>query len=474
MRPIACLIAIALTASALYASEPVAPPPKMVGVTTFAPVAKAVAPSVVTVFSTKEVDGDERMQEVPPQLRRFFGMPEGGGPEGQGQPQRQQGLGSGVIVSADGYVLTNNHVVEGADEVRIAFNDQRTELIAKVIGSDAKSDLAVLKIDPGAMTLVPIQWADSAAVQVGDVVLAVGNPFGVGQTVTSGIISATGRGFGLVDYEDFLQTDAAINRGNSGGALVDIEGKLIGINTAILSPVGVNLGIGFAVPSNFARSIMDQILTDGKVTRGYLGVVIQPVTDEIAKAWQLPNRDGALVADVADDGPADKAGFANGDVIVEVDGRPVTDPRHLRLHVAQVKPGAEMPVTVLRDGKRETLTVTVGDLADSGVAERDGRRPARGGGSLGLGLGEVDDGARDQFDIPAKVDGALVSQVRPGSPAAEAGLSAGDVITQVDREKIRSAEQCAELLRARKDADVILRVWSKTGSRYVVIEGAAK
>ncbi|MBA3846161.1 MAG: trypsin-like peptidase domain-containing protein, partial [Planctomycetes bacterium] len=241
MRPLA--IALALTCSCvacmpLTAGEAVAPPPNMVGVTTFAPVVKAVAPSVVTVFSTKDVDNDDRTQEVPPQLRRFFGVPEGGG--GEGPSQRQQGLGSGVIVSADGYILTNNHVIEGADEVRIALNDQRTELIATVVGSDAKSDLAVLKVDPGAAGLSPITWGDSTVVQVGDVVLAVGNPFGVGQTVTSGIISATGRGFGLVDYEDFLQTDAAINRGNSGGALVDIDGKLIGINTAILSPVGVN------------------------------------------------------------------------------------------------------------------------------------------------------------------------------------------------------------------------------------------
>ncbi|HYE04578.1 MAG TPA: Do family serine endopeptidase [Planctomycetota bacterium] len=470
MRVLAIVSALTFSCAAwtpATAGEAVAPPPKMIGVTTFAPVAKAVAPSVVTVFSTKDIEIDDRVQEIPPQLRRFFGVPEGGGDL---PSQRQQGLGSGVIVSADGYILTNNHVVEGADEIRIALSDQRTEYVATVVGGDAKSDLAVLKVDPGATALTPITWGDSAVVQVGDVVLAVGNPFGVGQTVTAGIISATGRGFGLVDYEDFLQTDAAINRGNSGGALVDIEGRLIGINTAILSPVGVNLGIGFAVPSTFARSIMDQILADGKVTRGYLGVVIQPVSEEIAKAWKLPTRDGALVADVADDGPADEAGLENGDVIVEVDGKPVTDPRHLRLHVAQIKPGAAVQVTVLRDGERETKTVTVGDLADSSVAERDARRPARGGGSLGLGLGDVDDRARAELDIPAKVDGALISQVRPGSPAAEVGLKPGEVITEIDREKVGSAEDCAEMLRERKDRDVILRVWSKAGSRYVVIE----
>ncbi|HTM19345.1 MAG TPA: trypsin-like peptidase domain-containing protein, partial [Kofleriaceae bacterium] len=356
-------------------------------VTSFAPVAKKVGPSVVTVFSTKTVKDDERAQEIPPALRRFFGMPPGGPDDGEGggdHPLKQQGLGSGVIVSADGFILTNNHVVEGADEVKVGLNDQRTIFTAKVIGTDDKSDVAVLKVDPGKHELVPIEFGDSAKVEVGDVVLAVGNPFGVGQTVTSGIISATGRGFGLVDYEDFLQTDAAINRGNSGGALVDIEGRLIGINTAILSPVGTNLGIGFAVPSNFAKSIMEQIEANGKVTRGFLGVVIQPVSEEIAKQWKLPSQDGALVAEVAEDGPAKKAGLQDGDVIVSFDGKP-------------------------------------------GFGHR---------GSLGVGLGDLDDETREQLDIPAKVHGALVSDVRAGSPAADAGLKKGDVITSVNKEKI--------------------------------------
>src|SRR3954464_5602468 len=314
-----------------------------VGKSSFSPVVKKVSPAVVKVVTMSKAhntsfndNGPSGMDDM---LRRFFGDEfDGRNPQGRGGQRRfnvprQTGIGSGVIVTKDGYILTNNHVVDGADEVKVNLQDGR-EFTAKVIGRDPKSDVAVIKID--AKDLPAIQVADSDKVEVGDVVLAVGNPFGIGQTVTTGIVSATGRGGALgLDYEDFIQTDAAINPGNSGGALVDAEGRLIGINTAILSRSGGNQGIGFAIPANLAKDVMTSLVRDGKVTRGYAGMWIQDVTPALAQEFNLKEHNGALISDVAPKSPAEKAGFKNGDVVLEYNGKPVSDSRHLKLAVAR-------------------------------------------------------------------------------------------------------------------------------------------
>ncbi len=321
------------------------------GHNSFAPIVKKVAPGVVKVFTTSKAhnmsfNGAPEMDDF---FRHFFGdqFPGRGSRRNFNMP-RQVGIGSGVIVTKDGYILTNNHVVDGADEVKVSMQDGH-EFTAKVIGRDPKSDVAVIKIDAKDLPAVPI--ADSDKVEVGDVVLAIGNPFGIGQTVTTGIVSATGRGGTVgLDYEDFIQTDAAINPGNSGGALVDTDGRLVGINTAILSRSGGNQGIGFAIPTNLARDVMDSLIKDGHVTRGYLGVMIQDINPALAKEFKLKNNSGALIGDVTPKSPAEKAGLKSGDVILEFDGKKVTDSRHLKLEVARTKPGETVPIKVLRDG----------------------------------------------------------------------------------------------------------------------------
>src|SRR5437016_280414 len=320
--------------------------------TSFAPVVKKVAPGVVKVFTTTRMhntafngvpDGADDL------LRRFFGDQfEGRTPRRNFNPPRQTGIGSGVVVTKDGYILTNNHVVDGADEVKVALTDGRV-FTAKVMGRDPKSDIAVIKVDAKDLPAVPM--ADSDKVEVGDVVLAIGNPFNIGQTVTSGIVSATGRtGATGLDYEDFIQTDAAINPGNSGGALVDADGRLVGINTAILSRTGANNGIGFAIPANLARDVMTDLIKEGHVTRGFLGVKIQQVDPALAREFHLKDNSGALVADVTPRSPAEKAGIQSGDIIEEFDGKKVSDAHHLKLEVARVAPGTKVPVKVLRDG----------------------------------------------------------------------------------------------------------------------------
>ncbi|MBC8097502.1 MAG: Do family serine endopeptidase, partial [Akkermansiaceae bacterium] len=323
-------------------------------VTSFSGVVKKVAPSVVKVYTTfkaKEGGRDTNPMFDDPMFRRFFGdrMDQ----EGMRQMPRpkQQGVGSGVIVTKDGYILTNNHVVENADEVKVQIAASGDEFTAKVVGTDPKTDIAVLKIDAKDKSFPAVTAADSEKLEVGDVVLAVGNPFGIGQTVTMGIVSATGRATLGLEYENFIQTDAAINVGNSGGALVDAEGRLVGINTAILSRTGGNQGIGFAVPVNLARYVMENIIEHGRVVRGFMGVNIQDISPGLAEKFELKDRQGALVSAITPDSPAEDAGLKSGDVILEFDGRPVIDSRHLKLQAAQTGPGKEVPVKVSRDGK---------------------------------------------------------------------------------------------------------------------------
>jgi serine protease Do len=328
--------------------------------TSFAPVVKKVSPSVVNIYTSKTLRLDPALRQY---LREMYGF------DRVPSERRQQSLGSGIIVSQDGYILTNNHVVEGADEVKVALPDEKTVYDATVVGTDPQTDIAVVKV--AAENLPSITFADSGKIEVGDVTLAIGDPFGVGQTVTMGIVSAKDRGgIGITNYEDFIQTDASINPGNSGGALVDAEGRLVGINTAILSRTGGNQGIGFAVPVNLARYVMERIVVDGKVTRGYLGVKIQPITSDIAKQSKLSQPVGALIAEVTPGSPGEQAGLKPGDIVTELDGKKVTDSRQLQLMVAEKPPGSRVTMKIVRDGKEQTLTVQLGELPTQMASQR--------------------------------------------------------------------------------------------------------
>ncbi len=450
---------------------------------TFAPVIKRVAPSVLNIYSSMTIR--ERATPNPfsgdPFFRRFFGEDQ----DEQPRERRTQGLGSGVVVSPDGYILTANHVVEGADKVKVALASGQKEFEAKVIGTDPSTDIAVLKVEANNLPAIPI--ADSDKLEVGDIVLAIGNPFGVGQTVTMGIVSAVGRGgLDINDYENFIQTDAAINPGNSGGALVDVEGRLVGINTAIFSRSGGNMGVGFAVPISMGRYVMDRIITEGKVTRGFLGINIQPLTPELAKEFKLPDESsGVLVGGVTPDGAASKAGIRDGDVILEFNGKRVNEPRTLQLLVAQTAPGTKVPLRVLRNdanGKAEekNVTVTLAELPADALASRDrsvpGERAQPSRDALdGVEVTDLDARTRRRFDLPNSINGALVTSVEPDSKAAEAGLRPGDIVLEINRQPVRNADDAVSLSERLPGDRVLLRVWSRNGNaiggtRYIVVE----
>jgi serine protease Do len=451
---------------------------ELLGTTSYSPVVKKVGPGVVQVFTTARMEqmGYSGSPEMDDMLRRFFGDQFQGprqrpGLRGPRMPM-QQGIGSGVVVTKDGYILTNNHVVDRADEVKVALQDGR-EFTAKVVGRDPKSDVAVIKIDARDLPAVPL--ADSDKVEVGDVVLAIGNPFGIGQTVTTGIVSATGRSGAVgLDYEDFIQTDAAINPGNSGGALVDIEGRLIGINTAILSRTGGNQGIGFAIPTNLAKDVMEDLITDGKVMRGYLGVMIQDLTPSLAREFKLDeSTKGALVGDVTANSPAEKAGLKSGDVVQEFNGTRIADSRHLKLQVARTKPGDTVPVKVLRDGSTKTLNVKVRQLPGTEELASSDRSPGSDEGTLnGVAVADIDGRARQELNLPASLKGAVVTEVAPDSAAAQAGLRPGDVIQEINRKQVTNAEQAVQMTQNTDDKRSLLRVWRDGGSRFVVVDEA--
>jgi serine protease Do len=441
----------------------------------YANVIKKVTPAVVKIVTTTKVEGTS-MQQMPgfddPFWRRFFGDQFGGGNlrGGQMPSQVQHGLGSGVIVTKDGYIMTNNHVVDGAKEVKVTLQDGR-EFTAKVVGRDPKSDIAVVKVE--ATDLPTVSLADSEKVEIGDVVLAIGNPFGVGQTVTSGIVSAKNRGdMGIEDYEDFIQTDAAINPGNSGGALIDIDGRLVGINTAILSRSGGSQGVGFAIPSNLARNVMESLVKNGKVTRGYLGVRIQSITSDLAEEFNLKENKGALVAEVSPNSPAEKAGLKDGDVVTEFNHHPVVDSRRLQLEVASTAPGATVPVTILRDGEKKSFDVTVKQLPGTDkLAQADSSSIEDTGTLNGVEVADLDQQAHQQFNVPKNVKGAVVTQVDPSSPAAEAGLKPGVVIQEINHQPVKSADEAVKLTeKSDKNKRTLVRVWDNGGSHYVVVD----
>jgi Do/DeqQ family serine protease len=427
-----------------------------------------VIPAVVTIRSERRVRNVS--QDIPDELREFFGDRFGNGRRGPQMPERRQGgLGSGVLVRPDGYILTNNHVVDGAEQVSVELTDGRT-FKAKVVGTDGPTDLAVVKIE-GA-NLPTLALGDSDAVRVGDVVLAVGNPLGVGQTVTMGIVSAKGRATERGDnsYEDFIQTDAPINQGNSGGALVSTRGELVGINSQILTPSGGNIGIGFAIPANMVKNVMTQLIDHGQVHRGMIGVTIQPVTSDIARSLGLSQVRGALVNSVQSGSPADKAGIRRGDVITSVNGAAIKDSNDLRNDVAQMAPGSTAKLTVVRDGKEQSLNVTLGErkVADSERGEEGGGARSDRSGGFGMGVEPLTRDQAQELGLQAS-SGVLVSEVQPGGRAADAGLRPGDVITEVDRRPVTSPDA---LLSALKDGTkpALLLVQRRQATVYLTLD----
>jgi len=434
----------------------------------YADIVKVVAPAVVTIRTEGRATAALAQFPTPNDefFRRFFGDPEGQpGPQRRIPAPRQRGLGSGVIVSTDGYILTNNHVVENADEIRVETTDGRS-VVATLVGTDAPSDLALLKINSTGLQAMAL--GDSDGVQVGDVVLAVGNPLGVGQTVTMGIVSAkgrsTGRGRGSLSYEDFLQTDAPINHGNSGGALVNTRGELVGINSQILSESGGNIGIGFAIPSNMAKSVMDDLRTNGKVTRAQLGVVVQDVTSDLAESLGLENVGGALIGTVTRGSAADRAGLERGDVIKAFNGQLVRDTNTLRNRVAESEPGSTVEVTIVRDAGERKINVKLDEMTGDRVAAA-GAGPGRADQTaLGISVAPLTPDLASRYRLPRGTRGLVVENVDPDGRAAGAGIRTGDVIEEVNRQPVASVADLREALARSTDRPALLLV-NREGSQ---------
>ncbi len=420
-------------------------------------VAMAVKPSVVNISSVRTI----KSQGTPnpffndPFFRRFFGdefrffeRP---------REHRQSGLGSGVIVDKDGYILTNYHVVKDADEIKVKLSDKR-EFTGKVIGSDSKTDIAVIKIQSDKLPV--IKWGDSDRLKVGEMILAIGNPFGLTQTVTSGIISATGRAnVGIADYEDFIQTDAAINPGNSGGALVNVRGELIGINTAIFSTSGGYQGIGFAIPSNMAKVVMENLIKKGKVVRGWLGVSIQPITPDLAKQFSLTSEKGVLIGDVVEDSPAEKAGLKRGDVILELDGKEFSEPSALRNAVAAIPPGKEITLKILREGKQMTIKAVVNELP----ADMQKMSAPTEGALRGIQIQDITPEIRRTLQLPKRVTGVIVTDIAEGSPA-EGSIAENDIIMEINRKKIANTKDFNAVTASMKKSQGALVLVYRSGS----------
>ncbi len=459
----------------------------------YADVVERVSPSIVSIYASRKAtpvkwegfgfEGDSPLRRFfeDRDLERFFGDRFGNGENGRGQPAprrgpmpKQHGLGSGVLLTSDGYVLTNNHVIEGAEEIRVALNEGGTEHDAKVVGRDPQTDLAVLKID--ARKLPAATVGDSSQLRPGDAVLAIGNPFGLNKTVTSGIVSATGRNnLNITGYEDFIQTDASINPGNSGGALVDNRGRVVGINTAIFSRTGGNVGIGFAIPINMALEIADHLMTDGQVERGYLGVMLAPLTPDLAKAMDVEGQ-GVLVNEVMADTPAQEAGFKGGDVIIGLDGESVRDLTSLRFKVGGIEPGEKAIFTVLRDGVEVELTAKIGKLDPDKFAGATGSLqdvPDAGKAEFidGVRVLELTENLRNRYAVSEDIgQGLLVVELDPESAAADAGLREGDVITEVSQEPVESVKQAIAAKKQSKNGMLLLRVASADASRFLAID----
>ncbi|UCH79664.1 MAG: DegQ family serine endoprotease [Nitrospiraceae bacterium] len=427
----------------------------------------AVTPSIVNISSTKTVKthGFQSPFFNDPFFERFFG--DQFGQLNKPREYKQSGLGSGVIVDKDGYILTNNHVIKDADEIVVKLSDKR-EFKGKIIGTDPKTDLAVIRIDDVDLPVINIGNSDD--LKVGETVIAIGNPYGLSQTVTSGIVSATGRAnVGIADYEDFIQTDAPINPGNSGGALVNIKGELVGINTAIFSTSGGYQGIGFAIPTNMAKSVMKSLIKEGKVIRGWLGVSIQPVSEDIAEHFNLKEQKGALVAEVVEDSPAEKAKLERGDVIIRYDGREVDDPDHLRNMVAATLPEAKVEISVMRDGKEMNRTVEIGEIPSdinvaSGSYEYDNVLD-------GVSVQNLTPELRNSLSIPKRVSGVLVNAVDADSAAAGA-VKKDDVIMEINRRNIMNADTYRKVVSKIGSGDGVLLLLYRNGATiYITLAG---
>jgi serine protease DegQ len=430
-------LVLALTASTAFAQLPFLGITDANGKPTLAPLLKEVTPAVVSITVEAQVQQQANPLFNDPLFQQFFGFQ---GPQGQPQPQPRIGAGSGVIIdAANGYVLTNHHVIDGADKVTVTLADGRS-VDAKVIGSDEGTDIALLDID--APNLKALRLGDSDSLQVGDFVLAIGNPFGLGQTVTSGIVSALGRsGLNIEGYEDFIQTDASINPGNSGGALVDLDGQLVGINSAIIAPSGGNVGIGFAVPANMAGKVMDQLLEYGEVQRGRLGVMIGDVTPDVAEALNVEIDHGAYVSEVEPGSAAEKAGIEPGDVIVEFNGESIDSYTDLKNAVGLLRIGSTVDVTLIRDGQRKSVEATIGESEGTFAAA---------GGESGRTIEKLQ-GAEFRTLDPrdpqyGKIEGVLVTNVDENSPAYRNGLRTGDIITAINRQPVTTADDLARVV----------------------------
>jgi serine protease Do len=439
----------------------------------FTEIAKAVTPAVVnitTVTVERVSEGRNAPDELRERMEEFFGGPNGPfgprgfrGPQGPGEPRghRGGGQGSGVIVSTDGYVLTNNHVIDNAREVTVTLPDKR-EFNGKIVGTDPKSDLAVVKID--GQNLPTVAWGDASKLQVGEYVLAVGNPFGLNSTVTLGIVSALGRGrMGITQYEDFIQTDAAINPGNSGGALVNTKGELVGINTAIFSQTGGYQGVGFAVPTSMSKPIYESLVKHGKVVRGYLGIGIQDLNQDLAKSFGIKDAKGALVSDVKEDSPADRAGLKQGDVVTSYQGSPVEDAVALQRMVTRTTVGSQVPVKVIRDGHEKDLTITIGEQPDNAkiakaeTAEKDYA-------FAGVAVQELDRDTAKELGLKGKAQGVVVTSVEPDSGGEKAGLMPGDVIREINRQPVKSVKEFEKVSSAVKKGENVLILINRRGA----------
>ncbi len=438
----------------------------------FADLAERLLPSVVNISTTQTVQNRGSLPEGMPQFppgspfedffKEFFERQQRG--EGNRPPRQVSSLGSGFIVDVRGYVVTNNHVIAEADQVRVILHDN-TELEAKVVGRDPEIDIAVLKVEPkNGRQLSAVQWGDSDKIRVGEWTLAIGNPFGLGGTVTAGIVSARGRDINAGRYDDFLQTDASINKGNSGGPLFDKNGNVIGINTAIFSQTGGSIGIGFAVPANLAKPVVQQLIEFGRTKRGWLGVQIQSVTDEMVEALGLQQARGALVAKVVPGGPAQKAGIDSGDVIVSFDGKAIATTNALTRSVAETPVGKTVNVDIVRKGKRQTVKATLGELEaalasakaeNSQKADPNRAKPGRNEtelADLGLRVAPLSKELRQKHDIKDDVKGVVVTDVDPEGPAAKRDVRVGDVIIEMAQSEIRNTDDAVEMLKALKDA----------------------
>ena len=462
------LAALALAAAALVAVPQEAA--ARAAPESFADLAEQLLPAVVNIASTAEVSeqsltGDPQLDEF---FKEFFDQNRPGG------PRRETSLGSGFVIDAEGYIVTNNHVIQDATEVTVRLQDG-TELNAEVIGSDDKTDLALIKVDPPA-PLAFVSWGDSDAVRIGDWVLAIGNPFGLGGTVTAGIVSARQRDINAGPYDDFIQTDAAINRGNSGGPMFDMDGGVIGVNTAIFSPSGGSIGIGFAIPSNQARAVIDQLREFGFTRRGWIGVRIQSVDAELAEGRGLDSPTGALVANVSPDGPAEAAGILAGDVILRFDGKPVRDMRALPRIVAETPIGKSVDVVVWRDNAEKTLTLEVGELDEQDVAAAEPSTPVmpeRGEIPLiGVSVATLTPEIRQAFDIGEQVSGVVITEVQVDSAAADKGLQPGDIIIDVDQKPVSTPGDVEDRVQEARDNGqrvVTLLIERRGDARWVAL-----